>query len=154
MEIVTERCRIRKLRMEDAADLHEVLSDKDVMKHIETVFDFERTKEFIRSAGMAEPPLVYAVVWKKTEKVIGHVIFHPYDRSAYEIGWILNKDYWGMGIADEVTKGLMEYARHSDIVSCVIEFDEAQKISEKIARRNGFSYEGKEGNIVRYRLVF
>ena len=81
--------------MEDADDLYAVLSDEDVMIHIENTFDRERTKEFIQVAGMCEAPLVYAVVWKLTGKVIGHVIFHPYEESAYEIGWILNKLYWG-----------------------------------------------------------
>lgn len=60
---------------------------------------------------MCKPPLVYAIVWKITGKVIGHVIFHPYEKNDYEIGWILNKDYWGMGIADEVTKELIKHAK-------------------------------------------
>ena len=153
MDLITERCHIRNFSMEDVDDLYEVLSDKDAMVYIESAFDRERTKEFIQVAGMCEPPLVYAIVWKLTGKVIGHAIFHQYEESDYEIGWILNKEYWGNGIADEVTKGLIKYARYLGISSCIIECDIEQNVSKKIALRNGFAYEGIIDNLERYRLV-
>ena len=153
MDLITERCHIRNFSMEDVDDLYEVLSDKDAMVHIESAFDRERTKEFIQVAGMCEPPLVYAIVWKLTGKVIGHAIFHQYEESDYEIGWILNKEYWGNGIADEVTKGLIKYARYLGISSCIIECDIEQNASKKIALRNGFAYEGIIDDLERYRLI-
>ncbi len=111
MEILTERCLIRYMNIEDADDLYEILSDEKVMMHIEPVFDREQTKKFIIDAGLQEKPLVYAVVWKRTGKVIGHVIFHLYEEFDYEIGWILHRDYWGLGIADELTKVLLQQAK-------------------------------------------
>ncbi len=153
VDLVTERCHIRRFSMEDIDDLYEVLSDEDVMRYIENTFDRERTKEFIRTAGMCEIPLVYAIVWKLTGKIIGHAIFHPYEEAAYEIGLILNKEYWGRGIADEVTKGLIKYARYLGISSCIIECDAKQNASKKIALKNGFVYEGIIDNLERYRLI-
>ena len=153
MELITERCLIRNLNMEDADELYQVLSDEDVMRYIEPVFDMEKTKAFIQSAGMCEPPLVYAIVWKQSGKVIGHAIFHIYEQSDYEIGWILNKNYWGQGIADEVTKKLVEYAKFLGADSCVIECDAEQIASKRIALKNGFSYEGKSDDLECYRLV-
>lgn len=123
MNLTTDRCHIRNFNMEDVDDLYEVLSDESVMMYIENAFDRKRTKEFIQTAGMCERPLVYAVVWKRTGRVIGHVIFHPYEESDYEIGWILNKEYWGKGIAEEITKELINYARYIGIIGCVIECD-------------------------------
>lgn len=111
MNLNTERCLIRNMMMTDADDLHQVLSDERLMFYIEQTFDLQKTKSFIQSAGVCKPPLVYAIVWKITGKVISHVIFHPYEKNDYEIGWILNKDYWGMGIADEVTKELIKHAK-------------------------------------------
>ena len=153
MELETERCMIRNMKMKDAADLYQVLSDASVMMYMEQVFDMERTSSFIQSAGLCEPPLVYAIVWKKTGRVIGHEIFHSYEKSDYEIGWVLNKSYWGMGIADEVTKELIKRARHLGVESCVIECDERQIASKKIAIKNGFAYEDKSDNLERYRFV-
>lgn len=152
MDLWTERCLIRNFRPEDVDDLYQVLSDESVMKHIEPVFDREKTAAFIRTAGLCEPPLVYAIVWKITGKVIGHAIFHVYGESDYEIGWILNQAYWGMGIADEVTKALTKYARRLGVSGCVIECDAGQTASKKLAIKNGFLYEGKQGSLERYRL--
>ena len=153
MELTSQRCLIRNMVVGDADDLHQCLSDERVMMYIEQPFDIERTKNFIQSAGLCDPPLIYAIVWKMTGKVIGHAIFHPYEKNDYEIGWVINKKYWGMDIADEVTKELIKYARHLGIQSCVIECDERQIASRKIAIKNGFSYEDKSDNLERYRLV-
>lgn len=153
MELTTERCLVRNMKMKDADDLYQILSDERVMMYIEQVFDMERTKNFIQSAGLCEPPLVYAIVWKITGKVIGHAIFHSYEKNDCEIGWVLNKDYWGMGIADEVTKELIKYARCLGLESCVIECDERQIVSKKIAIKNRFAYEEKSDNLERYRLM-
>ena len=153
MELFTKRCKIRNFRPEDAKDLHEVLSDFEVMKHIEPVFDMEKTLDFIKNAGLCEPPLVYAVEFNETEKVIGHLIFHSYENCGYEIGWVINKKYWGIGIANELTRKIIEYSKTLDIKSLIIEFDENQSASKHIAEKTGFVYEGKTGNIEIYKLM-
>ena len=153
MELITERCIIRNMKMKDADDLYKVLSNASVMMYIEQVFDIERTRCFIQSAGLCEPPLVYAIAWKMTGEIIGHAIFHSYEKNDYEIGWVLNEKFWGIGIADEVTKELVKYAKKLGIASCVIECDERQIVSKKIAIKNGFAYDGKSDNLERYRLV-
>ena len=153
MELITERCIIRNFSIDDAGDLYSVLSDDVVMKHIEPAFDMDKTIKFIQDAGLSHPPLVYAVVWKRSDKVIGHVIFHPFDTDAYELGWILSKDYWGKGIADELTKALIKYAHDLSVNSCVIECDTRQIASKTIAQKNGFAYEGNIDNLDRYRLT-
>ena len=153
MELFSERCKIRNLCTEDAEDLYKVLSDGEVMKYIEPVFDMGKTVDFIKNAGLCEPPLVYAVEFTESKKVIGHLIFHSYENSAYEIGWVINKIYWGMGIGDELTKRLIEYSKTLDIKSLVIECDENQAASKHIALKNGFVFEGKTGNLELYRLM-
>ena len=153
MELFTKRCMIRNFRQEDEKDLYKVLSDAEVMKYIEPVFDMEKTTDFIKNAGLCEPPLVYAVEILETERVIGHLIFHSYEKSDYEIGWVINRNYWGMGIADELTKAIVEYSKEADIESLVIECDENQAASKKIALKNGFVFEGKTGNLELYRLM-
>ena len=153
MELFTKRCMIRNFRQEDEKDLYEVLSDAEVMKYIEPVFDMEKTTYFIKNAGLCEPPLVYAVEILETERVIGHLIFHSYEKSDYEIGWVINRNYWGMGIADELTKAIVEYSKEADIESLVIECDENQAASKNIALKNGFVYQGKTDNLEVYRLM-
>ena len=96
---------------------------------------------------------VYALVWEKTGKVIGHVIFHDYEKDSYEIGWIVHKDYWGKGIASEVTASLIEYARAQELDSCIIECDPRQTASVRIAEKYGCVYENEEDDCVVYRLT-
>lgn len=155
MYMETSRCVIRKFLMEDVADLYKTLSDEKVMEYIEPIFDMERVRNFIADAGLCEPPLVYALVWKETEETIGHVIFHPYEENSYEIGWIIRREYWGRSIADEVTKAFVKYAKKlGNINSCVIECDPEQKVSKHIALKNGFVYEGEDDGCDVYRLIF
>lgn len=153
MELITERCIIRNLCVDDAGDLYSVLSDDDVMKYIEPAFDMDKTIKFIQEAGLCDPPFVYAIVWRHSNKVIGHVIFHPFDTEAYELGWILSKGFWGKGIAGELTTAMVKYARHSGVKSCVIECDARQTASKAIALKYGFTYEGNIDNLDRYRLT-
>lgn len=82
--ITTKRCILRRMSLEDAQDLYGVLSDGEVMKYIEPPFDMAGMLEFIKSAGLCEPPLVLAVEWRENGRVIGHAVFHPYDKSFYE----------------------------------------------------------------------
>lgn len=153
MKLTTKRCAVRPFTVDDAPDLYKILSDKEVMRYIEPPFNLEQTREFIRSAGLCEPPLVYALIWRKTDRVIGHIIFHPYPyQSGWEIGWILSRAYWGMGIAQETTEALIDYARTTGIKSCVIECSKAQAASGHIALKNHFVPEGEENGRYIYRL--
>lgn len=151
--ITTKRCILRRLSLEDAEDLCSVLSDVEVMKYIELPFDMAGTLEFIKSAGLCDPPLVLAVEWKETGRVIGHAVFHPYDKSFYEIGWILHRDYWGKGIASELTCALTARARELKAAGCIIECDSRQTVSGRIAVKNGFTYDGQSGGLDIYRLT-
>ena len=151
MYIETKRLIIRNFEIEEAQDLNKILSDAEVMKYIEPTFDMEKTFNFIREYGACENPLVYAAVLRETGRVIGHIIYHPYDKTSYEIGWVLSRAYWGRGIADEITKALVEHSKDK-AESCVIECDESQKISCHIALKNGFKYESRQDGLVTYRL--
>ena len=153
MYITTKHCIIRDFLPEDAEQLHEVLSNAEVMEYIEPPFTPAQTTDFIKSAGMCEPPLVYALLWKETGTVIGHVIFHRYETDSIEIGWILHKEFWGHGIAGEVTARLVEHAREIGARSCVIECDPLQSASKRIARKYGFLYEGQDEGCDVYRLA-
>lgn len=151
MHLETKRCVIRPFRHEDAPALQEVLGDPEVMRFIEPVFTIEKTRDFIRETGFASPPLTYALEDKSCGRLIGHVIFHSFDEAAYEIGWILRRNYWGLGIADEVTKALLEQARETGIKECVIECTREQKASAHIALKNGYVFEGEAEGLLTYR---
>lgn len=139
--MTTERLKIRKFEKDDLMELYNLLSDEDVMEFIEPPFSLERTSEFLNSVALIDNPLIYAVE-DFDRNFIGYVIFHEYDDESFELGWILNKKYWGKGYADELTKAFIEHS--SDIgKNLIIECDPNQEISKRIAVKNDFEFIGE-----------
>ena len=147
----TGRLRIRPLTAQDAEELHTVLSDAEVMCHIEAPYTRRQTAAFIERVNAAEPPLAYAVVWKETGTVIGHLIYHPYDVGSWELGWVLHRDFWRRGIADELTAAVIADAEEHGIPALVIECDPGQSVTRHIAEKHGFRVLGEENGLAVYR---
>lgn len=126
---------IRKMRPGDADALYRLLSDPEVMRYLEPPFDRAQAEDFLRRAGLAEPPLVYAA--EENGNFIGYVIYHAYDAESVEIGWVLLPDYWGRGYASALTDRLINRARQEQ-KSVVIECAPAQAATRRIAIKKGF----------------
>lgn len=152
MLLQTRRCLIRRFEVEDADALHQLLSDPAVMKYIEPIYTRARTEAFLREAGLCQPPLVYALVWKETGVLAGQVIFHPCESNSYEIGWLLRPSFWGKGIASELTLALTAFAAAGGADSCVLECDPRQQATARIAQKCGFVPEGIRDGLQVYRL--
>ena len=138
LDIETKRCRIRQFKQSDVDELYLILSNLKVMEYIEAPFTLEDTKDFLNKNALSYPPRVFALEYKENKKLIGHIIFHEYDKDGYEIGFILSQNYWGQGIADEITKSLIDYAKNKNIHSLIIECDKRQLATQKIATNNNF----------------
>lgn len=153
MYLETSRCLIRPFSMDDAEALHLALSDPEIMRFIEPPFDLPKTQAFIRDTGLSTPPLTYALVWKETGTVIGHVIFHPYPGSQdWEMGWVIRKCCWSKGIAGEVSIALMDYARQQGIPGLIIECDPEQETTRHIAMKLGFQLIGEADGCLVFRF--
>lgn len=151
LNIETKRCRIRQFKQSDIDELYPILSNPKVMEYIEEPFTLENTKDFLNKNALSYPPRVFALEYKENKKLIGHIIFHEYDKESYEIGFILSQNYWGQGIADEITKSLIDYAKNKNIYSLIIECDKRQLATQKIATNNNFKLINSE-NLLVYEL--
>ena len=140
---------IRKMQPGDADALYRLLSDPAVMRYLEPPFDRAQTEDFLRRAGLAEPPLVYAA--EENGDFIGYVIYHAYDEQSVEIGWVLLPEYWGRGYASALTDLLIDRARQEQ-KSVVIECAQAQEATRRIARKKGFRVCGICDGLAVYRL--
>ena len=90
----TEKQTIRKMTTEDLFPLYHVLSDPEVMEYLEPPFSMEAAKQFLYKAGICETPLIWAV--EDARKVfIGYVIYHTYDETSMELGWVLDRNTYG-----------------------------------------------------------
>ena len=128
------------MKKSDLMPLFRLLSDEKVMEHIEPVFDLEKTVAFLESAGLGEKPLVWAV--EDYGAFIGYVIYHDYDETSLEIGWVLYPERCGKGIATKLTQELFQRA-FADGKDAVIECAPAQEVTKHIAIKLGFEYAGQ-----------
>ena len=88
--------KLRKMTTEDLFPLYHVPSDSEVMEYLEPPFSMEAAKQFLYKAGICETPLIWAV--EDARKVfIGYVIYHTYDETSMELGWVLDRKEWGKG---------------------------------------------------------
>lgn len=141
---------IRKKKDAGLEDLYALLSDPKVMEFLEPPFTRERTAQFHQSAGLSDPPLIYAVE-NKSGLFIGYVIDHDYKPGSKEIGWVLKRDVWGKGSAKALTEQLIARA-DSEGKSVVIECAPEQTVTKHIAEAFGFASVGRRDGCEVYKL--
>ena len=152
MDLKTRRLAIRPFTMEDTDALFSILSDPAVMRFIEPPYTRSQTAAFITDQLRAEVPQAYALTENETGQLIGHIIWHPYDAEAYELGWILAQEHWGKGYATEVTQALLEIVRR-ELRDIVIQCTPEQITAAKIAEANSFFFLGVENGLQVHRFV-
>lgn len=136
MEILrTERLRVRRFEARDLDALAGLLADAEVMRYLEPPFSREQSEEFLKTAGLGEEPLIYAVE-DAEKRFVGYVIYHRYDEFD-ELGWVLRRDRWGMGYASELTAAMV-----SDVLRrgrrALIECSPDQTATRAVAEKHGF----------------
>lgn len=141
MWIETERMILRDFKRDDAWDLQEILGDAETMKNCEPAYPFEKTREFLEDFCIAKKGAVAAVL-KDGGKMIGYILFKPWEEAVYEIGWIFNRKYWRQGYAYEACSELMAYGfREMNIHKVVAEAIDVQK-SVRLMEKLGMKREG------------
>ena len=140
---------IRNMRDDDLAPLCALLADPRVMEHLEPPYTAEQTERFLQTAGLSEPPLVFAV--EAQGAFAGYVIYHAYDETSVEIGWVLAPDCWRKGYATALTEQLIDRAR-TEGKNVVLECVPAQWVTKRLAERFGFSYQGQRDRCDVYQL--
>lgn len=145
----TKRLVVRRFRQSDLDELCNFLADEEVMRFIEPPYSAEKAASFLKRAGLCAEPLIFAVE-DKWDRFVGYVIYHPYDGNSYEIGWVLRREEWHKGYAQELTEALIADAKEkTDYL--VIECSPGQEATKKIARNNGFDYAGETEGCEVYR---
>ena len=115
-------------------EISRLLSGKNRFKRV----SMEAAKQFLYKAGICETPLIWAV--EDARKVfIGYVIYHTYDETSMELGWVLERKEWGKGYASAITKVVTEESGSSG-KELVIECSPEQKATKRIAQKYGFQF--------------
>ena len=120
------------------------------MRYLEPPFSPERTHAFLREAGLSDSPLIWAVDGEDG-RFIGYVIYHAYDETDMELGWVLARSAWRRGYASALTRLMIARAHAAGkalVTKCVPE----QTATKRIAEKFGFRFCGKSGGCEVFRL--
>ena len=147
MNFETERLIVRKFYANDWIDLHEYLSQKEVLKYEPaSESGVEECKQIALDRSKGD--IFWAVCCKETNKMIGHVYFEqiqPLEFLTWQIGYIFNPAYYGKGYATEACQAILQYGfdqlgAHRIIAMCNVENAASWKLLERLSmRREGHS---------------
>jgi len=110
--ITTQRTHIRPIEFKDEPDLFEIYKCPEVFQHFGSgPYSKEDHKASIKRAvnrwkelGKGELVAVHR------SKVIARLILFSIEHNGFEIGYLLNPKYWGLGLASEIAEALTNQA--------------------------------------------
>lgn len=140
-----ERILLRPVELTDAPDMHEYASDEETTKFVFLQHrDEEATKENIVEFFMANPIGKYAIVYKENNKMIGTMAIRVDEANLIaEIGYVLNKDYWGRGIMTEAGNLMLQLSFEKlELEKVYARHDVENPASGKVMLRLGMQREG------------
>lgn len=111
-QMESERIILRPISLDDAEDMYEYTFDEETTRFIyEPHKDLEQTKSVIANYFVKEPIGKYAMELKESNKMIGAIEFrvHEWNKSG-ELGFTLNRHFWGNGYMTEAGKLLLGLA--------------------------------------------
>lgn len=140
-EIYTNRLYLRPFKANDGPDLHHYLSHpytKEMLQFNGCSLEQCDLIALKRSKGDS----FFAVTL--TNKLIGHVEFHETKHQGiYEIGYVFNPNYFGLGYAYEAIEAIIKYAKTIRISSIIASTSPLNQPSIRLLERLGFElYEG------------
>lgn len=147
----TDRLLLRKIEAEDLDDIFEFSSDPFVAHHM--TWEVNRTKEETWEKFLKRALAGYekgqsgdaAIIFKKTRKVIGTCSYIDWSNqhNSAEIGYVLNRHYWGFGYATEAVKELIKFGfEHMQLNRIQGRCDHDNFASEKVMQKSGMLFEG------------
>ncbi|WP_270181007.1 GNAT family N-acetyltransferase [Alkalihalobacillus sp. CinArs1] len=146
----TKRLLLREVRTEDAEAMLGYLSDSDVVKHMglepfRSIDDALDEINWYKSIHKEGSGMRWGLILKESDEMIGSCGFlnrSPRHRRA-EIGFELNKSYWGKGLASEALHAVIAFGfRELELerVEALIELE--NRSSQKLVEKQGFMREG------------
>lgn len=143
-------CKIRRWKIEDAADLALALNNKQIQDNLRDGLPYPYTEsnaeEYIRAMLETDADTTYAFAITVDEKVIGSIgAFRQANihwRTA-EVEYYLAEPYWGQGLGTSAIKQLCQYIfEQTDILRIFAEPFAYNIASCRILEKSGFLCEG------------
>ncbi len=149
LPILTPRLELRDFRLDDFPGVHAYASDPLVTRYTSFGPNTEEETLTFLGAATAEPSqkpranYSLAVIERASAALVGGCVLLGRGDRIFEIGYVLNREWWGRGIATEIVGGLLGFAfgelSAHRIVGRVAPDNEP---STRVLTRHGFQREG------------
>lgn len=149
-ELTTDRLTLRRMMVADTADMYEYASRMDVTKYL-TWYphpDRDYTREYLQYLGNRYAAGMFydwAVIYEPDCKMVGtcgFTAFHCASDCA-EVGYVLNPQYWGKGIATEALTRVLQFAFETlGLHRVEAKFIEENIRSRRVMEKVGMQFEG------------
>ncbi len=148
--IETRRLVLRRMQKRDSHDMYEYASRPEVTRYLlwdvhESEYYTYRYLSYLQSRYRAGDFYDWAVTLRETDKMIGTCGFTRFnvEANAAEVGYVLNPDYWGCGIAPEALLhvlrfGFVQLRLNRIEARYMIGNDRSRRVMEKV----GMVFEG------------
>ncbi|WMJ80570.1 GNAT family N-acetyltransferase [Clostridium sp. MB40-C1] len=141
---------LRQVKETDCKDILDIYSDNDTVRYegMNTIESIDKVKnyiEFINEGYNKKMFVRWGITYKEDDKLLGLISLHHFDylNAKAEVGYILNKKYWGKGIMTRNLSLVINYAFNElklHRLEAVIH--PANIASINLAERLGFTIEG------------
>ncbi|MBN1683153.1 GNAT family N-acetyltransferase [Candidatus Bathyarchaeota archaeon] len=156
--LTSSRLTLREFTLNDYEDVYSYASDPEVVKYIPwNIYTLDDARKSInrKIAGQRKKPrdtYELAALLKEDEKLIGECYLSLTDLMEADLGFCIHRDYWGRGIATEITGILLKFGfRELNLHRIIATCDPRNQASINILEKNGFRREGyfKEHKLMR-----
>ncbi len=149
-ELESERIYLRRMRYTDAEDMYSYAHREEVSRYLlwSPHPDLYHTQDYLRyiaSRYAAGNFYDWAVVWRETDRMIGTCGFTSFDcaNDAAEIGYVLNPEFWGRGIAVEAVRLILAFGfERLSLHRIEARFMEGNRASLRVMQKVGMTFEG------------
>ena len=159
--IRTERLVLRKMSLDDTDDMYEYAKRSDVTlyltwsPHAEKAYTFQYLK-YLQTRYRAGDFYDWAICDKESGKMIGTCGFTRFDfpNDAAEIGYVINPDYAGRGLATEAVEAIIAYGfKMLSLNRIECRFIPENVASRRVMEKNGMIFEGirRKGMLIKGR---
>lgn len=149
-ELETPRLILRRMKKADYHDMYEYASDSEVTRYL-TWYPHPdenytlRYLAYITTRYRAGEFFDWAIVTKAERKMIGtcgFTSFH-YEHNSAEIGYVLNRAYWGKGLAREAAYAVMREGFYTlNLHRIEAKYMDGNSQSRRVMEKLGMSFEG------------
>lgn len=137
----TDRLIIRRFAETDLQDLYEYLSDQEVVSFEPyEAMDMDEVHKTLKERLESEE--FVAIEEKRSGKVIGNIYIGESYCESVDLGYVLNKTYWGNGYAFEACQKVCEILFDNGVHRIEGNCDPLNISSWKLLERLGFLREG------------